>query len=308
VKVALLAGGTGGGKLAAGMQGLIGTDLSVIANTGDDIEVLGVHVSPDPDLVTYWLSGDIDEQRGWGIRDDSFVVFERLVNLGAPDWFALSDRDLAACLHRQQLLAAGGSHTAAQAQIAQAVGVQAAVLPMCEQPVRTRVRTAAGWRGVQEYLILDRGEPPVEEVELRGIEAARPTPAVANAIASADLIVIGPSNPVISIGPILAVSGIRESIEVSGAPVIAVSPFVAGRVVKGPTSKFMRAAGRPSSAEGVAGLYEGLLDGMVVDEGDPDPPPEQIETVAEAILMDDAEARARVAQAVLDFGASLDSR
>jgi LPPG:FO 2-phospho-L-lactate transferase len=308
VKVALLAGGTGGGKLAAGMQGLIGTDLSVIANTGDDIEVLGVHVSPDPDLVTYWLSGDIDEQRGWGIRDDSFVVFERLVNLGAPDWFALSDRDLAACLHRQQLLAAGGSHTAAQAQIAQAVGVQAAVLPMCEQPVRTRVRTAAGWRGVQEYLILDRGEPPVEEVELRGIEAARPTPAVANAIASADLIVIGPSNPVISIGPILAVSGIRESIEVSGAPVIAVSPFVAGRVVKGPTSKFMRAAGRPSSAEGVASLYEGLLDGMVVDEGDPDPPPEQIETVAEAILMDDAEARARVAQAVLDFGASLDSR
>jgi LPPG:FO 2-phospho-L-lactate transferase len=305
VKVALLAGGTGGGKLAAGMQTRIGADLSVIANTGDDIEVLGVHVSPDPDLVTYWLSGHIDEQRGWGIQNDTFVVFETLVSLGAPDWFALSDRDLAACLYRRHVLSEGGTQTAAQAQIARAVGVQAAVLPMCEQPVRTRVRTPAGWREVQEYLIIDRAEPSVEGVELRGIEAARPTAEVTDAIAAAALIVIGPSNPVISIGPILAVPGIREAIAASTAPVVAVSPFVAGRVVKGPTGKFMRALGRPPTADGVAGLYEGLLDGMVVDEDDPDPPPEGTETFADAILMDDAEARARVAQVVLDFGASL---
>jgi len=305
MKVALLAGGTGGGKLAAGMQALIGSNLTVIANTGDDIETLGVHVSPDPDLVTYWLSGDIDEQRGWGIRDDSFVVFERLVQLGIPDWFALSDRDLAACLYRRHFLAEGGRLTAAQAQIARGVGVKAAVLPMCEQPVRTRVRTSAGWREVQEYLIVDRGEPPVEEVQLQGIASARPTTEVTEAIDSAELIVIGPSNPVISIGPILAVPGFREAIMAAAAPVVAVSPLVAGRVVKGPTERFMEAVGRPCTASGVAGLYEGLLDGMVVDVDDPDPPPVGIQTLAGQLLMDDEKARKRVARVVLGFGASL---
>jgi LPPG:FO 2-phospho-L-lactate transferase len=305
MKVTLLAGGTGGGKLAAGMQALIGANLSVIANTGDDIETLGVHVSPDPDLVTYWLSGDIDEQRGWGIRDDSFTVFERLVQLGTPDWFALSDRDLAACLYRRHFLAEGGRLTAAQAQIAGAVGVKAAVLPMCEQPVRTRVRTGAGWREVQEYLIVDRGEPPVEEVQLQGIASARPTNEVAEAIDSAELIVIGPSNPVISVGPILAVPGVREAIMAATAPVVAVSPLVAGRVVKGPTERFMEAVGRPCTAAGVAGLYEGLLDGMVVDVDDPDSPPDGIQTLAGQLLMDDEKARKRVARVVLGFGASL---
>jgi LPPG:FO 2-phospho-L-lactate transferase len=305
LKVALLAGGTGGGKLAAGIEARIGADLSVIANTGDDIETLGVHVSPDPDLVTYWLSGDIDEQRGWGIRDDGFTVFEHLVKLGAPDWFALTDRDLAACLYRRHFLAEGGRLTAAQAQIASAAGVKASVLPMCEQPVRTRVRTAAGWRDVQEYLVLDRAEPDVEAVELGGISFARPTDEVTEAIAGAELIVIGPSNPVISIGPILAVPGIREAMMTAAAPVVAVSPYVGGKVVKGPTEKFMRAVGRPSTAAGVAGLYEGLLDGMVVDQDDPDPAPEGLQTLAAQLLMDDAKARNRVARVVLGFGASL---
>jgi LPPG:FO 2-phospho-L-lactate transferase len=302
MRVALLAGGSGGAKLAAGMQARIGADLSVIANTGDDIETLGVHVSPDPDLVTYWLSGDIDEQRGWGIQGDSFVVFEQLVKLGAPDWFALSDRDLAACLYRRHFLAEGGRLTAAQAQIASAVGVKATVLPMCEQPVHTRVQTAAGWRDVQEYLVVDQAEPEVEAVELRGISSARPTAEVTEAIADADLIVIGPSNPVISIGPILAVPGIREAMMTATAPVVAVSPYVAGKIIKGPTEKFMRAVGRPSTA---ASLYEGLLDGMVVDQDDPDPPPEGIETLAAQLLMDVAKARKRVARVVLGFGASL---
>ncbi len=305
VKVALLAGGTGGGKLAAGMQAEIGAGLSVIANTGDDVEVLGVHVSPDPDLVTYWLSGEIDEDRGWGLRGDGFVAFERLVQLGAPDWFALTDRDLAACLYRHHFLAEGGRLTAAQAQIARSVGVRASVLPMCEEPVRTRIQTEAGWREVQEYLIVDRAQPEVAEVQLRGIQSARPTAEVLEAISSASLIVIGPSNPVISIGPILAVPGLREAITASTAPVVAVSPLVGGRVVKGPTERFMAAVGRPCTAAGVAGLYEGLVDGMVVDIGDPDPPPEQIETLAAPILMDDEKARRRVARVVLGFGASL---
>jgi LPPG:FO 2-phospho-L-lactate transferase len=305
MNVALLAGGTGGAKLAAGMQARIGADLSVIANTGDDIETLGVHVSPDPDLITYWLSGDIDEQRGWGIRDDSTVVFERLVQLGAPDWFTLTDRDLAACLYRHHFLAEGGRLTAAQEQIVRAVGVKASVLPMCEQPVRTRVQTPAGWRDVQEFLILDRSQPQIEDVKLDGISSARPTAEVANAIATAELIVIGPSNPVISIGPILAVPGMREAIMTATAPVVAVSPFVGGRVVKGPTAEFMRAVGRPMTAAGVAGLYEGLVDGMVVDIGDPDPPPDELQTLAAPILMDTAKARKRVARVVLGFGASL---
>ena len=174
-RTVLLAGGTGGGKLAAGLQDVIGDELSVIVNTADDYDVHGLLVSADPDLVTYWLSGEIDEERGWGIRDDTFVVHKRLERLGAPGWFGLSDRDLAGCLYRTHFLAEGGTLTAAQAQIARALGVRAAVLPMCEERVATRVLTPAGWRELQEFLILDRGEAPVEGVEVRGIEGARAT-------------------------------------------------------------------------------------------------------------------------------------
>lgn len=305
MKVALLAGGTGGAKLAAGMQEEIGTDLAVIANTADDIEILGVHVSPDPDLVTYWLSGEIDAERGWGIRDDTFTVFERLSKLGAPDWFGLSDRDLATCLYRREFLAAGGRQTDAQAQISTALGVAAKVLPMSEAPVRTKVMTGAGRRDLQEYLVLDRGEPEVSGVELEGIAKAEPTPEVAAALRDAEAIVIGPSNPVISIGPILAVPGMREGIAASEAPVVAVSPYVAGEVVKGPTERFMVAIGRPSTASGVSSLYAGLIDAMVVDEGDSDPPPEGIATLAAPTLMDSAAARARLARIVLDYASDL---
>jgi LPPG:FO 2-phospho-L-lactate transferase len=305
VRIALLAGGTGGAKLAAGMQEEIGSDLTVIANTADDIEILGVHVSPDPDLVTYWLSGEIDEERGWGLRDDSFTVFERLAQLGAPSWFRLSDRDLAACLYRRQFLDEGGRLTDAQAQIARALGVEAKVLPMCEEPVRTRVLTDAGVRALQEYLIVDRGEPEVRGVELDGIEEAKPAKEVLTALRAAETIVIGPSNPVISIGPILAVPGMREAIAAAGVPIVAVSPFVAGQVVKGPTERFLQALGRPSTAAGVASLYAGLIDAMVVDEADPDPPPAEIPTLAAPTLMEGSAGRARVARTVLDFAASL---
>jgi LPPG:FO 2-phospho-L-lactate transferase len=305
VRVALLAGGTGGAKLAAGMQEEIGADLAVIANTADDVELLGVHVSPDPDLVTYWLSGEIDAERGWGIRDDTFTVFERLSRLGAPDWFGLSDRDLAACLYRRQFLDDGGSPTDAQAQIARGLGVEARVLPMSDAPVRTKVQTAAGRRGLQEYLIVDGGAVEVHGVELDGIAEAEPTGEVLAALAAAEAIVIGPSNPVISIGPILAVPGMREAIAAAGAPVVAVSPYVAGEVVKGPTERFMAAVGRPSTAAGVASLYTGLIDAMVVDEGDPDPAPEEIRTLAAPTLMEGAAGRARLARIVLDYASEL---
>jgi LPPG:FO 2-phospho-L-lactate transferase len=304
MRAVVLAGGTGGAKLAAGMQDVLGEDLDVVANTGDDIHALGLHVSPDPDLVTYWLCGEIDEERGWGIRGDTFTVFERLVELGAPDWFGLSDRDLATCLRRTELIAGGARHTEAQLAIASRLGARARVLPMSDQPVRTRVRTPAGWRGLQEYLIGDRSEPEIEGVELEGIEDASPTPEVLEALAGADAIVIGPSNPVISIGPILAVPGMRDAIDEASAPVVAVSPFVAGEVIKGPTDKFMRATGGVPSAAGVAAAYAGVIDGLVVDAGDPDPPPVEIETLVIPTLMDDAASRREVAERTLDFARS----
>ena len=305
MRVALLAGGTGGAKLAAGMQDLIGAELAVIANTADDTRIHGLYVSPDPDLITYWLAGAIDEERGWGIRDDAFVVHERLEQLGAPGWFRLSDRDLATCLYRTHFMVEGGTLTAAQAQIARALGAVASVLPMAEEPVYTRVLTPDGWRRLQEYLILDGSEPPIESVEVQGLHDARPTPEVIEALGSADLVVIGPSNPVISIGPILAVPGMREAIAGSRAPVVAVSPFVGGRAVKGPTEKFMEALRRPSTAAGVASLYEGVIQAMVVDADDPDAGPEQVQVLSCPTLMEGAGGRRELAERVLEFAGAV---
>jgi LPPG:FO 2-phospho-L-lactate transferase len=294
--VAILAGGTGGAKLAAGLHTLLDADLAVIANTADDCDYHGLHVSPDPDLCTYWLAGIIDEDRGWGIEGDGFTVHEQLTELGAPGWFSLSDRDLAACLYRTHFMAEGGTLTQAQAQIAAGLGVEGRVLPMCEAPVRTSVITPAGRRGLQEFLILDGGSAPIEGVEVEGLADARPTPEVLEVLASSDLIVIGPSNPVISIGPILAVPGMREAITEAHAPVVAVSPFVAGRAIKGPTEAFMNAIGRPVSAAGVASLYQGLLDGIVVDEGDP---------LVCPTLMEGAKGRVALADRILDWAEAL---
>jgi LPPG:FO 2-phospho-L-lactate transferase len=304
MKVALLAGGTGGGKLAAGLQDLLGSELAVVVNTADDVELHGLYVSVDPDLVTFWLAGVIDEERGYGFADDAFVVHEHLQRLGAPGWFALSDRDLATSLYRTHFLAEGGTLTAAQAQIARSLGASAAVLPMSDQPVRTFVDTGAGWRGLQEFLILDHGEGEVRGVRLDGIESAAATPQAFEAIGDADLILIAPSNPVISIGPILALPGLREAIDSAGAPLVAISPLVGGRSLKGPTEAFLRGLGRPVSAAGVASLYEGLLDGMVVDSDETDPP-EGIELLRCPTVMSDAGRRRALAERALAFGREL---
>ncbi len=309
LKAVLLAGGTGGAKLSAGVQEEIGEGLTVIANTGDDIELLGVYVSPDPDLCTYWLGGEIDPERGWGIKGDSFTVFERLVKLGAPDWFGLSDRDLATCLRRATLLAQGSRLTEVQLGIGAALGLQGRVLPMCDEPVRTRVNTTEhGWRGLQEYLIADRAGPEITAVELDGIERATVSAEVSAAIESADVIIVGPSNPVISIGPILAVPGLRSLLAAAPAPVVAVSPFVAGRVIKGPTDKFMRAIGEEPSAAGVINTYGELLDGIVIDAADPDPPPSELPCTRFDTMMDDTQRRREVAARTLDYCTSLRDR
>jgi LPPG:FO 2-phospho-L-lactate transferase len=295
--VVLLAGGTGGAKLARGLQAE--DDLVVIANTGDDIEIHGGYVSPDPDLVTFWLAGRIDE-RGWGLAGDTFGVMDGLRELGDDVWFNLGDRDLALCVRRARRLREGATLTEAIDEARRALGVTAPVLPMCDEPVRTRVRNAAGWHGFQEFMIRERAAGPVEDVALHGIEAAQPTPAVLAAIASARVIVIGPSNPVISIGPILAVPGMRDALRAAAAPVVAVSPLVRGAVLKGPTDAFLAWAGHPLSSEGIAAHYDDLLDGLVADER-----AESLPTLVTDVEMADDAARRRVARETLAFATAL---
>ena len=297
--VVVLAGGTGGAKLARGMLDVVGDDLVVIANTADDIELYGAHVSPDPDLCTFWLADRIDE-RGWGLRGDTFAVMEGLRELGVDVWFALGDRDLAIGLQRARRLADGARLTEALAELGAALGLSARVLPMSDDPVRTWVRKDGRWMAFQEFMIRARAEGPVEDTELRGADEARTTPEVLDALASARAIVIGPSNPVISIGPILAMPQVRSAILASPAPVVAVSPIVGGDVLKGPTAAFMLWDGRPATTAAVADGYAGLIDGLVADEAVDGLPVLRTDT-----LMVDAAARRRLAAETLAFAEGL---
>jgi LPPG:FO 2-phospho-L-lactate transferase len=296
--VVLLAGGTGGAKLARGLLDEA-DELTVIANTGDDVEVYGGHVSPDPDLVTFWLADRIDD-RGWGLAGDTFHVMDGLRELGDEVWFNLGDRDLALCLRRARRLAEGARLTEAIDEARRALGVGARVLPMCDEPVRTHVTARGRTHAFQDFMIRERGAGPIDGVELRGIEAARPTPEVLDAIARADAIVVGPSNPVISIGPILAVPGVREAMLAAPAPIVAVAPLVRGAVLKGPTDGFMAWAGHPLSSAGIAAHYDGLLDGLVADER-----ADSLPTLVTDVEMGDPDARRRVARETLAFASAL---
>ena len=298
-EVVVLAGGTGGAKLARGMLDVVGDELVVVANTADDVEVYGAHVSPDPDLVLYWLADRIDE-RGWGLRGDTFEVMEGLRELGEDVWFNLGDRDLAVCVQRAARLADGARLTEALDVLRKALGVPGRVLPMSDDRVRTKVRHAGRWWPLQEYLIRARAAAPVDGVEFEGAAAARPAPEALEAIAAARAIVIGPSNPVISIGPILAVPGLREALSAAPAPVVAVSPLVGGQVLKGPTDAFMRWAGNPLDAGGIAAGYAGLIDGLVADERT-----DAVPVLQTDVLLDTPEARRRVADETLAFADAL---
>jgi len=298
--VVVLAGGTGGAKLARGMLDVVGAEhLVVIANTGDDIEVYGAYVSPDPDLVTFWLADQIDV-RGWGLESDTFAVMDELRRLGVDVWFNLGDRDLAIGLERARQLDEGATPTAAQARIAAALGVRATILPMSDRPVRTRVLVGGSWVPLQEFLIRHGGRAPIDDVDFRHLRAAAPTPEVSTAIATARAIVIGPSNPVISIGPILALGGVRDAIRTAPAPVVAVSPLVGGAVLKGPTAAFMQWAGWPLDSSGLAACYEGLIDGLVADDRISSRPVLQTD-----VLLDTPESRRRVAAETLRFALGL---
>jgi LPPG:FO 2-phospho-L-lactate transferase len=298
--VVVLAGGTGGAKLARGMLDVVGPDhLTVIANTADDIEIYGAYVSPDPDLVTFWLADLIDE-RGWGLAGDTFNVMDGLRELGVDVWFSLGDRDLAIGLQRSAALDDDRRLTEAHAALASALGVAATVLPMSDRPVRTRVMSGGSWLSFQEYMIRLGGREAVQGVDFRGLRAAAPTPEVLAAIAGAEAIVIGPSNPIISIGPILGLPGVRPALEASAATVVAVSPFVRGQVLKGPTEAFMRWAQRSCDSDGISATYSGLLDGLVADQRT-----EALPVLETDVLMDSAAARHRLAEETLGFALAL---
>ena len=299
MSVVVLAGGTGGAKLARGMLDLVGDDLVVIANTGDDIEIYGAYVSPDPDLVTLWLADLIDE-RGWGIEGDTFAVMDGLRELGVDVWFNLGDRDLAIGVERARRLNEGARLTEAHAAIATALGVRARVLPMSDRPVRTWVRAGGRLWPFQEFMIRAGGQGPIEDVDLRGVRSASPTDEMLDAIADATAIVIGPSNPVVSIGPILELAGVRDALSSSAAPVVAVSPFVHGAVLKGPTIEFMAFSGMPPDAEGIAIAYDGVIDGLVADERT-----DRIPVLETDVLMADADGRRHLAEQALGFAHAL---
>ncbi len=297
--VVVLSGGTGGAKLARGMLDVVGEELVVVANTGDDVELYGAHVSPDPDLVCFWLADRIDA-RGWGLEGDTFHAMERYRARGDDVWFSVGDEDLEIGRDRARRLAAGERLTEAIDALRRTMRVPARVLPPTDDLVRTWVDGVP----FQDWMIRGAGKAgdvAVGRVELRGAQGARMTPEVAEALAGARAIVIGPSNPVISIGPILAVPGMREALREAGAPVVAVSPIVGGAVLKGPTAAFLRGAGHEPTTAGVVACYGDLLDGLVADEEvEADVP-----VLRTDLLMADAAGRERLARETLGFATAL---
>jgi LPPG:FO 2-phospho-L-lactate transferase len=269
MKLTALAGGTGAAKLLRGLQRLIDPrELTVVVNTGDDAEIWGLHVCPDLDTVSYTLAGVIDEQKGWGLAGETFHALDQIARFGEPVWFNLGDRDLATHLHRTRLLREGRTLSEVTHTIARALGVAASVLPMSDQPVRTRILGPEGWLTFQEYFVREKAQTEVRAVEYAGAAHARPAPGVLEAIAGSSAVLVCPSNPITSIGPILAVPGLGEALRATAATVLAVSPIVGGEAVSGPAGRLMASAGLPVSASGVARAYAGWLDRLVFDERD----------------------------------------
>lgn len=309
--VVALAGGVGAARFLRGVvQRTQAADVVAIVNTGDDHPFYGVHVSPDLDIVTYTLAGRIHPERGYGLAGDTFAVVDALGALGHETWFRLGDRDLATCIHRTLRLREGLGLAAVSDEIRRSFGVATRIVPMSEDPCPTYVELE-GKRRVhfEEYLARDGAPDDVRAVDLSAARSARPGPGVLEAIAEANAILICPSNPVVSIGPILAVRGVRDALARTRAPIVAVSPIVAGAPVKGPADRLLRGTGIEVSARGVAGLYRGIAGGFVLDERDARLAPEVealgLRTVVVDTIMRDAAAAARVAEAALGLASRL---
>ncbi len=307
MRVVLLAGGVGGARLAHGLQAVVGKDLTVVVNTGDDLERHGLLVSPDYDTVMYTLAGIDNREWGWGIAGETFAAAEMLERYGEETWFRLGDRDLATHIVRTGRLRAGERPTEVALDLQRSLGVPGRILPMADEAVRTEVLTDDGWLEFQDYFVRRHQEPEVRDLRFRGIEEATATPDVVAAFEAADAVVIGPSNPFVSIRPILAVSGVEAALQTArtrGVHVVAVSGIIGGRAVKGPADRMLRSLGHDVSALGVAGQYTGLADVFVLDRVDGELAP-AIEglglrpVVADTLMTDDA-ARERLARVVLD--------
>jgi LPPG:FO 2-phospho-L-lactate transferase len=306
--VVALSGGIGGAKLALGLRNVLPTgQLLVVANTGDDFEHLGLSISPDIDTLTYVLAGLDNPIAGWGRRDETWSFMETITTLGGADWFRLGDRDLALHVERTRRLKAGETLSQITADVCRRLGVATRVLPMSDDRVRTRVRSDSGWIDFQDYFVRQQCRPVVHELVFDGADKARAQRDVVAALAGkVRAVVICPSNPFISIEPILAVPGMRQAIMACDAPVVAVSPIVGGRAIKGPTAKMMQELGLAASAAAVAQRYGGLLDGFIVDSADVATATGlAVKTKAAATLMTDLASREALARAVLDFAGTL---
>jgi LPPG:FO 2-phospho-L-lactate transferase len=305
MKVALLAGGTGGTKLAHGFSMLDEVELSVIVNVADDLELHGLHVSPDIDAVLYTLSDLIDTQRGWGVANDTYTAHAMFARFGEPIWFTLGDADLATHVTRTRLLSEGTSLTDATASMAAALGIRSRILPATDERCRTVILTDDGPLEFQDYFVRHRQEPEVRGVRLEGVEGARPTAAVLEAIGEADVVVIGPSNPIVSIGPILAMAGMRDAI-LGVQRRVGVSPIIGGKALKGPAARMLASLGHEVSAAGVARIYGDLLTHWVVDTVDAESADRirdlGIEPVVLESVMSGAADRARLARELTGIG------
>ena len=313
MNVCALAGGVGGAKLAGGLQDVLPPgELSLVVNTADDFDLWGLHICPDLDTVMYTLAGISNPETGWGIVDESFETLNMLERYGEETWFRLGDRDLATHIHITSRMHSGETLTEVTAGLCAVLGVDSAVLPMSDDPVFTVLETAEGRLEFQEYFVRRGQRDEVLAIELRGIQDARPTERVLAAIRGADAIVLCPSNPVVSVGPILALPGMTEALASSSAPKVAVSPIVGGRALKGPADRMLASLGYEVSAAGVARMYAGLVGGMVIDRTDEE---ERagigalgMRVLVTQSVMRDAEDRARLASETLEFSAGLVAR
>jgi len=264
-----LAGGVGGAKLARGLAKLLPPKkLMIIGNTGDDLELYGLHISPDLDILTYTLAGIVDEAKGWGIAGDTFHCLQALKKLGAETWFKLGDRDLATHMQRTSMLQSGFTLSQATAKLCKALNVKTKIVPMSDDPVRTKIISGTRTLDFQEYFVKNKTKDTVTDIVYAGAEKAEPALGIVEAIRTAERIVLCPSNPILSIGPILAVNPIREELRKTRAPVVGVSPIVAGKTLRGPADKIMRSLGHRATALGVAELYKDFLSHFIIDEAD----------------------------------------
>ncbi len=303
--VVVLAGGVGAARFLRGLVQVVpAEEIVVIGNTGDDMWWHGLYIAPDLDTVTYWLAGIADEDRGWGIRGDTFTTQAALAQLTDQAWFALGDRDLATHLYRTGRLTAGAALHRVTDELADRLGVRSRIIPMTNEPVETRLKTDAGDLHFQEYFVRERWRPAVRDVYWTGLDAARPAPGIADALSAARAILVAPSNPVISIGPILRVPGIRDLLAAARARTVAISPLIAGRAIKGPTVELMRAQGARPDALGVAEQYRDIAAGFVVDQADVSLMPAIAELgyriAVRPTMLDDMETAREVARAALD--------